>query len=278
MKIILSFLILFSFHTLKGQNSNDAKFFAYNIGFSAINGGIGAIINKKEDQKTFEAFIKGFTKGSLGGLVVYGSKQLVRENFNNYNRSLLWSTKLVNAVGVSMIENAALNKGLLESFHLDIGFLRLELHPQSESKFKSKFLPLAFAGFVYLSTQSSFNPKYSLQLLTPVFINDDWTKFDIEVEGSIMVKDRAGITNNIHHELIHVFQRKDYLVINTFFKPYKENLEAKHPFIKSINRFIYWDFPGSIINRTLYSLEEININSKWNNFFEDEANHFSSRL
>lgn len=49
----------------------------YNVGLGGLGGAIGAVINKKPNEKTGKVFLKGFLQGGIGGYLVYESKNFI---------------------------------------------------------------------------------------------------------------------------------------------------------------------------------------------------------
>src|SRR5690606_15007191 len=101
---------------------NDLQYGLLNIGIGGVIGGIGAVINKEPDQRFDKTLLKGFTQGALGGYLVFESKRLVREFARDRDYNYIWPSKLINAAGSSIIENAAANRDLWARWHLSLGF------------------------------------------------------------------------------------------------------------------------------------------------------------
>ncbi len=53
-------------HELSRAQTNDTKEALYNMGFGSVFGGIGAVINKKKDEKFFKVLFKG--RGHWGAI------------------------------------------------------------------------------------------------------------------------------------------------------------------------------------------------------------------
>lgn len=124
------FFIFFLTIPLKDINAqaNDAEAALYNVGFGGLSGAIGAIINKKPDDKFGKVFLKGLWQGALGGYVTFESKRILRIAGREGDWKLYWTSNLVNAAGSSIKENAANNKDFWDQWNISIGFNRIEFH------------------------------------------------------------------------------------------------------------------------------------------------------
>ena len=91
----------------------------YNVGLGGFGSGIGAVINKKPNEKFFNVFCNGFLKGSLGGAFVYGSKKMVSQIHIEEKIEYNWPAKILNSLGTSIIENASSNRGFLEKVNIN---------------------------------------------------------------------------------------------------------------------------------------------------------------
>ncbi len=135
-KLIIAILIFALNNHSLSQNTKQ-EFGLYNIGLGSIVGGIGAIINKKPDEKTGKVLIKGMWQGALGGAVVYQSKLLVGQITEKQDFVYAWPASLTNSIGNSIIENACLNKNFYEQINFNVGFNRFEVYPTNNFKLKS---------------------------------------------------------------------------------------------------------------------------------------------
>ena len=273
------FLFFLSLAMISNAQDNNAQALFYNIGLGAVTGGIGAMINKQPQEKIDKVFLKGLSQGALGGAVVYGSKQMVYNFHKNEHYNQLWMAKMVAATGTSIIENAALNNNFWETWHINIGFNRLEVDIKNSFKIKYQVMPVAFIGTISAATKGNFNLKYSLQTLTPIFIAEDENYYDTTtLVNSIVITENRGIKRNLAHEYIHTLQYDDYMVFNSFFYKPKTKWQQKSNFINKTSKWIYMDLPGGATLRSLYLLENINQDCYFDNFFESEANFYSNKF
>jgi len=70
-------LICFLFVLKTYSQSTNTEAALYNIGLGSIFSGVGALINKKPNERWDKVLIKGMGQGALGGLLVYESKNLI---------------------------------------------------------------------------------------------------------------------------------------------------------------------------------------------------------
>ncbi len=274
---ILSVLFLLSINS--NSQTNNAQAALYNIGLGGITSSIGAVLNKKPNEKLSKVLLKGFWQGALGGTIVYGSKQMVYNFHKNDKLQNIWSAKLVNSVGVSIIENAALNQNFYNKWHINIGFNRLEVDVKNNFKVQYKIMPIALTTAIISSTYGKFNFKLSTQTLTPVFISNKLTStFGVTVAISIIFyNSNRKIKHALAHEIIHVFQYDDYMVINVFFNKKKTKWKHHYNFINKSSKYIYMDLPSAITLRGLYLIENINQSCYYDNYFENEATFYSHK-
>ena len=128
---------------LNSYSQSEFEIGLYNVGLGGFGGAIGAVINKKPNEKIFNVFCSGFLKGSLGGTFVYGSKKMVSQIHIKEKIEYNWLAKILNSLGTSMIENASSNRKLLNNY-INIGFNRLEFYTKENFKIKYKIMPVAF--------------------------------------------------------------------------------------------------------------------------------------
>jgi len=284
---IATLIFLMNCNTAKAQNNN-TQAAIYNIGLGSFFGGVGAVINKKPDQKTGKVFLKGFLQGGLGGYITFQSKRLVYEFSNSGDFKDAWAAKLVNSAGNSIIHNAASNRNFWEQWNLNIGFNRLEFHTKNKFKVRYKLMPAAFLGSVFTATQGDFDIETSLKIGHLVFRRNnipDSNRKDINgrvIVNSMLLKyeyfDKIDEAKTIAHEIIHIFQYEDFANINPFFiRPRQNFINNDNKWVKFYNKWTYTDFNG-ILDVGIYSLEELSANSKFENFLEKEADFYSRKI
>ncbi len=276
--IIHFFLIPFSASVFSQSKSEMA---VYNIGLGSVFGGIGAVINKKPGEKTGTVLIKGIWQGAMGGYLIYESKNLARKISLKENWSYSWGAKFVNAAGVSIVENAALNRDFWEQWNLHFGFNRIEFHTKEKLKVKYKILPVSLILTVSTALKSKFEINKTLQrgvlLFSDVNLSENKQVSGITY-GNIVLLDNNFLNDYevFNHEMIHVLQYYDYNFINTYYKNPLDVWSKKSKDFNKINNLFYWDF-HSIVLRSLYLIEGKNNSCYYDNFFENEARFYTTR-
>lgn len=263
---------------LNSYSQSEFEIGLYNVGLGGFGGAIGAVINKKPNEKIFNVFCSGFLKGSLGGTFVYGSKKMVSQIHIKEKIEYNWLAKILNSLGTSMIENASSNRKLFEQLHINIGFNRLEFYTKENFKIKYKIMPVAFVT-TFISAIDS-KPEWNLMLRSGEVIFSTNYKNSNNFRGQALLssfKLRESEINNysvLAHEIIHLYQYNDFNFVNPYFSDLTNKINTGNKFIDSN---VYWDF-NSIVIAGLYQLENVNRSNYYDNFFEYEAGFFSNTL
>ncbi len=143
--------------------TNNFENITYNVGIGSIGSAIGAVINKKADEKTGKVILRALWKGGLGGAIVFGSKKLTTEIVINDQLEYNWGAKILNSAGTSIIENAANNRDIFDRFHINLAFNRIEFHTPGKLRVRYKVLPVALGLTIFTAVNSKFETKLSLQ-------------------------------------------------------------------------------------------------------------------
>lgn len=264
------------------QNSTDFKQGVYNVGLGGVIGGVGAIINKKQDEKTGAVFLKGFLQGAVGGYLVFESKRMIREFGKTGNYAYVWPSKLVNAAGNSIIENAAYNNKYAENWHLNIGFNRFNFYPRREKHtITYRIMPFALIATASNFSHGKLNLTRSLKTGTFAFSADkiptsqEFSPLGQAKFNSITVAyDNYPLSKEeiIAHELIHTYQYEGLSGFNAFLEPSTQKLNSKYPIVKTYHDYFYTDW-NALISGMSYGTD-ILINGYNNSFYESEANFY----
>src|SRR5690554_1941072 len=240
-KLVTAFLIILFSSNLTYPQANDTEAMLYNVGFGGISGAVGAMINKKENEKLGKAALKGFLQGSLGGYVTFESKRILREANNNNDWKLNWSAKIVNAGGTSIKENAALNQDFWNKWHLNIGFNRIEFNTKDKFSVNYKISPFAVAYITDAFFRFDFDPKNSLKYGEFIFKSDYLNGYAGTALPNYLVylKDTPSYNNIIAHEIIHLYQSNDFSVFNTYYQKPLNNWKQKSKTINTLDKFLY---------------------------------------
>ncbi len=280
MKIkILALITIFLLSNKSFSQDTKTEMALYNIGMSSIFSGIGALINKKPNEKWHKVLLKGMGQGALGGYFIYESKKLIGDINNKKTWEYGWHGKIVNSIGTSIVENASSNKNFWDKWHLNFGFNRIEFHTKDKFKVKYKIMPVSFVltTVALISPEASFELKRTLQTGEFIFSTDN-PKYEpgATTYGNIIVftKDELNDYSLFSHEIIHVYQYYDFNFVNTYLNKPIHRWRNKSKTFKSINDILYFDIQGPVL-RGLYLLEDLNRECYYDNFFENEAGFYS---
>lgn len=254
--------------SLNAQNS-DLEYGLLNISSGAIIGGIGAVINKGIDEKTGKVFLKGLAQGALGGYLVFESKRLLRTLPRNDTHAFVYPSKLLNAAGNSIIENAARNDDFWVRWHINFGFNRVDIYTENKFKLSYRIMPFSFYIAMYnLGSGQKFSFRRSIKLGTLVFESKDLTG-SLGRASSNIISLRPYVKKRTEaHELIHTYQYEQFSGFNNYFEPFKKGLREKYSAFGWFERVFYIDlnYPIWVLAYEFYQDS--------NNIFEKEAYFF----
>jgi len=256
----------------------------FNVATGSLVSGLGALINKKPGERPLRVFFAGMARGACGGALVYASKEMVYQ-FGQTNRGgWAWGSKLVNAAGMSIIENAASNDKPFTSWHFNFGFNRLELRTDQSVKINYKVMPFALAGFVYSATQYSFSFSETMRIGQPFFFTDnidqwgpDFQPVGITIANSITLIKPFATSQTIAHEIIHAYQYEGFGALNTYLnKPRTTLLNQKGKWLARYTQWMYTDF-NYLLFTGVYHAFGTDHTCYFDNPFEQEANFYSDK-
>lgn len=279
--VLLVFVLVFAKPVFAQRNDTQAGL--YNIGLGAVTGGIGAIINKKPEEKLGRVFVKGLYQGALGGYVIFESKRLTRLIYQQNELGFAWPSKIVNAAGVSIVENAAANRDFWERWHINYGFNRIELNVKDSLSVHYKVMPIALAYTIGLAVQSKVELGKSVQSGQLVFSlsPEKWGSTNVialAYPGNIIYMDGIyNLNSYLSHEIIHIYQQNDFNGFNYYLdKPYA-SLGNTSKFMKKVIKWVHLD-GNHIMFMAAYNLQNINRVYYYDNYFEHEAGYYSKTL
>ncbi len=284
-KISILFLVCSFLSGIAIAQTNDSKEALYNIGFGSVFGGIGAVINKKKNEKLNKVFLKGMGQGALGGYLVFESKRLIRQFDQKRNYNYIWPSRLLNSAGNSIMENAAGNLNFWEKWHINLGFNRIELLTKNGFKVNYRFMPLSFVRFISVWTkEGALDVSTSLRSGLFIFkrngffnirgVNEDIEAIGVARGNYIVISNLAVDKFNIlAHEIIHVYQNEGFVVFNPYLDKTINNIWPDRSLDKGIWNILYLDlntfyFPAS------YSVDARIRNNYNKRFFEQEAFYY----
>ena len=282
-KFFFSFLLIF-FLTLGHNNAraqkNDLQYGLVNVGIGSVVGGVGAIINKKPEEEFGKTLLKGLVQGGFGGYLIYESKRFLREFSETKNYNYIWPSKIVNAAGSSIIENAAANRDFWARWHINFGFNRFEVDTKDNFRISYRIMPVSLTSTLYLFSHERFDLDRSIVFGTFVFEAQrpiEGAGFEAEgaaFQDAILLKrisDGAQVTEA--HELVHVYQNESLVGFNMFFNRPLEKLKESNKYFRLYDKIFYTDF-HTLIRQGIYNLEEEH-NGYRAVSFEKEARYFS---
>ncbi len=286
-KIGICFLIIVSIetNTIKAQNI-ETKVIAYNVLVGGVSGGIGALINKKSDQKWHKAFIKGFIIGLGGGAIAYSGKKLNYYVSQNQNLGYCWLSRAVFSAGNSIVENAAANRPFWSQWHYDIGFVRLELKTNGSFTFIPKLMPSTLGGIIFMGSFGKFDLATSLRSGTVTFRTNrieyaSQLVASTASNGFLFVDSlRKGkvFYDTYAHEMVHAFQFQEFSGCNNFFIPLTDKWKSKSAFYKKASKWIYGDINYELMLFNYFIIQKgyrNNQTSYCKNYLENEAEFLS---
>jgi len=275
LRIILVIACLLVLITDTWAISQQSQVLLYNVGYGGIVGAIGAVMNRNESS-WYRAFVKGLIQGSFGGLICYEGKRMAYEI--NKNRELLygWPSKIVHATGASIIENAAANNYLWESWSVHFGFVRFETKPAT-FPLRVKFLPFAFGGFLMATACGRLKVDKTFQLGQPYFRK---STFELPEAGGysfgnqiIVNEDVTNVYEYIAHEYIHNYQYREGISLNKMFTHIHQEF-SNYEIYNRLSEHIYID---TAFMAMAYHMEDQHSYAwKYKNYFELEAKYCST--
>jgi hypothetical protein len=250
----------------------------YNTVLGGVSAGIGAIINKKKEQKWYNVFVKSFLIGSGGGVVMYTGKKLNTLITNENNISYAWLSRSVFCAGTSIIENVASGRNFWSVWHYNIGFMRFEFDCETQ-KFQPRVMPSALGATLFLATQGQLDIQTSLRSGTPTFrtrrISYQPALVGSTVTSAILLSDtliRGRTFYDLYaHEMVHNFQFSEFSGVNHFFKPFCNRWEAASPLFKKIHPWVYGDVNHELMLFNYFIIQGGSKKNYCNNFLENEA-------
>lgn len=252
----------------------------YNIGLGSIFSGVGALINKKPNERWDKVLLKGMGQGAIGGYLIYESKNLIGDINDKRGWEYSWYGKIANSAGTSIVENASSNRNFWEKWHLNFGFNRLEFYIKDKFKVKYKIMPVSLYLTVSTAIGNKFEFERTFQTGEIIFSSPEVSSGSGLVRGSargnILLLNKRFLNDYelYTHEIIHIYQYYDFNFVNTYLnKPYANWSKKSNTFSK-INEIFYIDLNGVVL-RPLYLLENGNRDCYYDNFFENEAGFYA---
>lgn len=226
-----------------------------------------------------KVLLKGLAQGALGGYVVFESKRLVRSFSRTENYAYVWPSKIINAAGNSIIENAATNQNFWEQWHLNIGFNRFDIYTKDKFRFRYRIKPFSLNATAYGFINYTFDASESLKLGTFVFRGEI-----IEIDGDanfnaaawdnvIFLKSDTSVQFKAH-EIIHTYQYSQFSGVNRYVGKLSTKIASRSKLYNFYTKYFYTDFHVPL-KRLMYDLEKRRAENYQDNIFEKESYYFT---
>tara|TARA_R110002126_G_scaffold157104_1_gene304604 strand:+ start:32526 stop:33416 length:891 start_codon:yes stop_codon:yes gene_type:complete len=282
--LILLLLLLCITVNINAQEDNfksdRTKFAFINIGLNGLFGGIGSLINKKDNTSNFKTFTMGFYKGAVGGAVSHIGLSMSHLIETEKNIAYAWPARFVNAMGSSIVQNAADGNRMFERLHFNLFVARLEYHPYLK-KFNVRLFTSSLYGIAVVGSGNKFDLGKSLKSGILYFESDG--KFASSIGSGSGTGQVSSIGMPIYRneefsyrlyaeEVAHIQQYDRKVVGNSFVLKLDEKWKKNSKFYNNLSKYIYFDLNGPIF-WVSYKIA----NSGKCNYFEQEAVNYSNR-
>lgn len=279
--VLLTILIkLNTFSQTKEFKSDRTKFAVLNVGLNGLFGGFGNLINKKDNKTNFKTFINGFYKGAMGGAVSHIGLSMSHLIETEKNIAYAWPARFVNAIGSSMVQNAAEGNRIFERLHFNLFLTRLEYHPYIK-KFNARLFTSSLYGIAIVGSGNKFDLGKSLKSGVLYFKSEGRFSSSLgsgratgQVSSVGMGSDLQGDSfyATFAEEIAHIQQYDRKVVGNAFVSKLDTKWKKNSKLYNNLSKYIYFDLNGPLF-WVAYKIE----NSGKCNYFEQEAVNYSNR-
>jgi len=184
---------------------DDLNFASVNVLVAGLTGGISGYLRGG-------SFSDGFSRGALGGGVEYLGKRISAADFDG--AGLLG--RQVGAVGASMVRNASLDVGLLDSLIVPIGPVRARVAPSAlgQAAFRLDLHEAVWLVYALTEQRLEFDWGRTVSSGVPVFLTNSAIQVGDDgvnglTGGGLIVLSRrssSDLGNVMAHERVHVLQ------------------------------------------------------------------------
>ncbi|WP_146106967.1 hypothetical protein [Polaribacter porphyrae] len=260
--------------------SDRTKFAAINVGLNGLFGGVGSLINKKDNKTNFKTFLNGFYKGAIGGAVTHIGLSMSHLIDSQKNIAYAWPARFVNSMGSSIIQNAADGDRMFERLHFNLFISRLEYYPY-QKKFSARLFTSSLYGIAVVGSGNRFDLGKSLKSGVLFFESDGRFENSLgsgRATGQVSsVGMRSDITGDAFYdifaeEIAHIQQYDRKVVGNSFVSKLDSKWKNNSRFYKKMSKYIYFDLNGPLF----WMAYKIADSGKCN-YFEQEAVNYSNR-
>lgn len=222
--------------------------FLYNSFSGALIAAGGAMLNKKPSEKYKKVFLKGLLGGGVGGAVQFAGKWSVNLIAKKNEVGYGWGSRLIFSAGNSILENAAQNRNLFSSVHIDLAFLRIETDLKLQHP-RVFLLPAQTGAFIFAAAFG--RPDWLLSLRSGTFIfKTKQIRYAPYLVGSttgnhFVLVDTLGTGKFFHeifaHETIHAFQFLEFSGLNSWVTRPVTKWKETYPLIRKTGKYIHGD-------------------------------------
>lgn len=257
-----------------------AQLAVFNIGLNGLIGGIGSMLNQKDEEASFQTFAKGFYKGAIGGGISHIGLSMAHQIDKQKSMGLAWPARMVNALGSSVVQNAAEDQRMFERLNFNLYLTRFEYFPYRK-KLKVRLFTSSLYGIAVVGKGAKFDLGKTLKSGILFFESDGRFSSSLgsgratgQVSSIGMRSDLEGAEfyGTFAEEVAHIMQYDRKVGGNVLAYKFDQGLKSSSTFYKSLSRYLYFDLNGPIFFLS-YQFE----NSTQCNFFEQEAVNYANR-
>ncbi|MEL7146510.1 MAG: hypothetical protein AAFO69_09095 [Bacteroidota bacterium] len=281
---IYSLVILIFFSLTTNAQTSDfkrqrAQLTVFNVGFNGLIGGVGRLINSKGEEVNIRTFAKGFYRGAIGGGISHIALSLSHQIDKQQTIGFAWPVRIINAVGSSIIQNAAENKRFFERVHFNLYLTRFDFYPH-ENRLQARLFTSSLYGLLVVGNGARFDLSKTLK--TGIFYFESDGRFSSSIgsgraTGQVssigMRSDLIGqeFYDTYAEEVAHIMQYDRKIGGNAMVAQLDKKWKGSSSFYNSLSRYIYLDLNGPVF-WVAYKLE-----GDRPNFFETEAVNYANR-
>lgn len=227
------------------------KFTVLNIGFNGLASGLGAVINKEEDERLGKVFLRGLSRGALGGAVIDLGMNTTNLIATEQRLWLTWPSRLLTATGSSMTLNASLNQPVFENLHFNLWLVRFDYQPKKK-KLKARIFTSGLYGALFVARDGHLNLGKSLETGIIYFEGDTFRTLS-DQGGAVGAVTSIGMGNGFTgqsfydayaHELVHLAQFERFVWFNGYTQKLDGRLKVKYNWYMKLSHYIYFDLNG----------------------------------
>ncbi len=263
----------------QSYNAQRTQVLVTNVLSNALIGGVGALFNKKPEDKMLKLFAKSFFKGSVGGLIKYSAKY---QTYYLGNPSQVIHTplnRLYFFLGHSVTMNAAFNRKFLERYYCNFYGIEMRIGNLEGRRFQARL------SLATLATALAFGIRgYEFNLYET--IEQGQLFFDVNRNrlpgtaqaGFNCLAIEANSSNSnygaLPHEMIHTYQMYDYFGFSSIYDRWSRPFYDHNKVYRFLSNYFVADYEVLFFSGFYLAQRKP---TYYRNYFEFEAQHFRSR-